>query len=147
MHIVAFQVQNTRCNTLSPLSQFKKCTTLRQKVLATFFVNDDRFFSRCCRSFFNFYVLLCCVLPFTFHFFTSFSLCVSVCVVGWVAPCGCFRLYLFRNFVILCILLFFLCSSMDSKPVSGACCFFLFDCMLYIAREDAFVCAMHSIYT
>lgn len=125
-----WSTQNTRCNTLSarfdpqPHSlSYKKCTILRQKVLlllyqlnstSTFFINDDRFLPRCCCSFFNFYVLLCCCALYIslLHIFHSVSASLSLSALKWfvccclVALCCCFRLYSFRNFVILCIFFF-----------------------------------------
>lgn len=90
-------------------------------------------FFRCCCSFFNFYVLLCC-LPFTFHFFTSFSLSdywnlVRVC---------CFRLYFIRNFVILCMT--FLLLLLAWIETNQFLVYFFFRLLRYI--EDAFVCAV-----
>lgn len=121
---------------------------------STFFVNDDRFFPRCCCSFFNFYVLLCCfalyisLLHIFLSVYVSVSLCIGfvhVCVVGWLR-CVAVFVCIYFEILLFCVFYFFP-LLFDGFETSFWCMLFFFRLYaIYSERGCICLCYAFNLY-
>lgn len=152
MHIVGFQVHNTRCNTLTRLS---KCTISSTDGFATTQINSALPSSSMMIAFFHVaavhssifmcYCVVFCPLHFTSSHFSLFSLSLCACIeLVRVCCCCCFRLYLFRNFVILCVCYFFVIPPWIRNQFLVHVVAFFSRCLYAIYSERGCICLCYA---